>query len=324
MDDVEVRELRYFIAVAEDLNFTRAAERLGMAQPPLSVAIGKLERKLGVRLLERTSRRVALTEAGQTLLDQGRIAVEGLAAAVERARRRGAEPDRLTVAVKAGGGTALLRKITRRCARDPRLPEVRLLFGHADGPGGAVRSGAADVAVLRMPFDRRGLDAEVLLAEPRVAVLPADHRLAGRRRLRRADLAGEPMPRWAGLADPATVAYWTGTDTPPTPSPAPAPFPAPPAASSPGAVSPPDAPLIGDMNQLLDVVALGQAVAYVPVSIARQYGGTDLVFVPVSDLSPSEVVVAWPDTSRSRAVAGFVQVAVEAAADRPEQAAAFA
>jgi DNA-binding transcriptional LysR family regulator len=339
MDDVEVRELRYFIAVAEDLNFTRAAERLGMAQPPLSVAIGKLERKLGVRLLERTSRRVALTEAGQTLLDQGRIAVEGLAAAVERARRRGAEPDRLTVAVKAGGGTALLRKITRRCARDPRLPEVRLLFGHADGPGGAVRSGAADVAILRRPFDRRGLDAEVLLAEPRVAVLPADHRLARRRRLRRADLAGEPMPRWAGLADPATVAYWTGTDTPPTPSPAPAPFPARPAAVSPAAVSPaavspgavspaavspPDAPLIGDMNQLLDVVALGQAVAYVPVSIARQYGGTDLVFIPVGDLSPSEVVVAWPDTSRSRAVAGFVQVAVEAAADRPEQAAAFA
>ena len=316
MDGVEVRELRYFIAVAEELNFTRAAERLGMAQPPLSVAIGKLERKLGVRLLERTSRQVALTEAGQTLLEQGRIAVEGLAAAVERARRRGAEPDRLTVAVKAGGGTALLRKITRLCARDPRLPEVRLQFGHPGGPAGAVRSGAADVAILRMPFDRRGLDAEVLLAEPRVAVLPADHRLAGRPRLRRADLAGEPMPRWAGLADPATVAYWTGADTPPTPGPAPAPA-ACPAAPAPG-------PLISDMNQLLDVVALGQAVSYVPVSIARQHGGGDLVFIPVGDLSPSEVGVAWPDTSRSRAVAGFVRVAVEAAAGRPEQAAAFA
>jgi DNA-binding transcriptional LysR family regulator len=333
MDNVEVRELRYFIAVAEELNFTRAAERLGLAQPPLSVAIGKLERKLGVRLLERTSRRVALTEAGQTLLDQGRIAVEGLAAAVERTRRRGAEPDRLTVAVKAGGGTGLLRKITRRCARDPGLPEVRLLFGHVGGPAGAVRRGAADVAILRMPFDRRGLDAEVLLAEPRVAALPADHRLAGRRRLRRADLAGEPMPRWAGLADPATVAYWTGADTPPAPSPALTPSPAftpssaaarPTPASAPFAgAEPTEGPLISDMNQLLDVVALGQAVAYVPASIARQHGGADLVFIPVSDLSPSEVVVAWPDTSRSRAVAGFVQLAVEAAADRPEQAAAF-
>src|SRR6476661_4559514 len=76
MDDLELRELRYFIAVAEELNFTRAAMRLGMAQPPLSAAIGKLERKLGVTLLERTSRRVALTPAGTVLLEQGRIVVE--------------------------------------------------------------------------------------------------------------------------------------------------------------------------------------------------------------------------------------------------------
>jgi LysR family transcriptional regulator, benzoate and cis,cis-muconate-responsive activator of ben and cat genes len=81
MDDLELRELRYFIAVAEELNFTRAAMRLGLAQPPLSAAIGKLERKLGVTLLERTSRRVALTPAGAALLEQGRIAVEAVGAA---------------------------------------------------------------------------------------------------------------------------------------------------------------------------------------------------------------------------------------------------
>src|SRR6202162_3140017 len=105
MDEVEVRELRYFVAVAEELNFTRAATRLGMAQPPLSAAIGKLERKLGVTLLERTSRRVTLTAAGAVLLEQGRIAVEAAAAAAERARRTGTQPDRLTVAVKPGAGT---------------------------------------------------------------------------------------------------------------------------------------------------------------------------------------------------------------------------
>ena len=200
MDEIELRELRYFIAVAEELNFTRAAARLGMAQPPLSAAIGKLERKLGVRLLERTSRRVTLTPAGAVLLEQGRIAVEGVGAAIQRARRKGTQADRLTVAVKPGTSTDLLKKIMQAYAQDPRLPRVHLLFGHPGGPAAAVRGGAADVAILRAPFHQRGLDTELLLTEPRVAVLPASHPLAGRPELRRADLAGQPMPRWAGQA----------------------------------------------------------------------------------------------------------------------------
>jgi DNA-binding transcriptional LysR family regulator len=326
MDEVEVRELRYFIAVAEELNFTRAAERLGMAQPPLSAAIGKLERKLGVRLLERTSRRVALTPAGAVLLEQGRIAADGVAAAIERARRAAAHASRLTVAVKPGAGTHLLGEIIRRYSRDPRMPEAHVLFGHPGGPATAVRSGAADVAVLRAPFDQRGLDTEVLLAEPRVAVLPAGHRLAGRRELRRADLAGEPMPRWAGHTDPAAAGYWAGADAPPAPSPA----------ACPGTAAPrparsrdagrragtPQGPEINDITQLLDAVALGSAVAYVPASTADQHRRADLAFVPVSDLSPSQVVAAWPDTSCSHAVAAFVRAAAGAAAGPEGQAAA--
>jgi DNA-binding transcriptional LysR family regulator len=304
MDEVELRELRYFIAVAEELNFTRAAARLGLAQPPLSAAIGKLERKLGVRLLERTSRQVTLTPAGAVLLEQGRIAVEAAGAAVERTRRAGAQPGRLTVAVKPGTGTDLLQKIIQRCAQDPQVPEVHLLFGHPGGPAAAVRGGTADVAILRAPFDQRGLDTELLRTEPRVAVLPAHHSLAGRTGLRRADLAGEPMPRWAGQPDPAAAAYWTGG----TPA----------AEAVPG-------PEINDISQLLDAVALGNAVAYVPVSLADQYrSAVGLVFVPVTDLSPSETVAAWPDTSRSRAVAAFVRAAVEVAASRTEQPAALA
>jgi len=310
MDEIELRELRYFIAVAEELNFTRAAARLGMAQPPLSAAIGKLERKLGVRLLERTSRRVTLTPAGAVLLEQGRIAVEGVGAAIQRARRKGTQADRLTVAVKPGTSTDLLKKIMQAYAQDPRMPQVHLLFGHPGGPAAAVRGGAADVAILRAPFDRRGLDTELLLTEPRVAVLPAGHPLAGRRELRRADLAGQPMPRWAGQADPAAHAYWTGADTP---SKAPDQH----AETAPG-------PEINDISQLLDAVTLGNAVAYVPISVADQHRAADLAFVPVSDLSPSEVMAAWPDTSRSRAVAGFVRAAVEVAASHCEPAAAFA
>ena len=199
---IDLELIRRFIVVAEELNFTRAAARLGMAQPPLSAAIGKLERKLGVRLLERTSRRVTLTPAGAVLLEQGRIAVEGVGAAIQRARRTGTQADRLTVAVKPGTSTDLLKKIMQAYAQDPRMPQVHLLFGHPGGPAAAVRGGAADVAILRAPFDQRGLDTELLLTEPRVAVLPAGHPLAARPELRRADLAGQPMPRWAGAGRP--------------------------------------------------------------------------------------------------------------------------
>jgi DNA-binding transcriptional LysR family regulator len=308
MDDakqaVDLEAIRRFVVVAEELNFTRAAARLGLAQPPLSAAIAKLERTLGVRLLERTSRRVALTPAGAVLLEQGRIAVEAAGAAVARTRRAAAQPRRLTVAVKPGTGTDLLQKIIQRCAQDAQVPEVHLLFGHPGGPAAAVRGGAADVAILRAPFDQRGLDTELLLTEPRVAVLPARHRLAGRTELRRADLAGESMPRWAGQPDPAAAAYWTG---------------GPPAGEA------PPGPEINDISQLLDAVALGNAVAYVPVSLADQYrSAAGVVFVPVADLSPSETVAAWPDTSRSRAVAAFVRAAVEVAASHAEQPAALA
>jgi DNA-binding transcriptional LysR family regulator len=311
MKEVELRELRYFIAVAEDLNFTRAAARLDMAQPPLSAAIGKLERKLGVRLLERTSRRVSLTPAGAVLLEQARVVVEAAGAAVERARRAGTQPGRLTVAVKPGAGTDLLKRIMQRCAQDPEMPEVHPLFGHPAGPAAAVRLGGADVAILRAPFDQRGLDTELLVTEPRVAALPAGHRLAGQPGLRRADLAGESMPRWAGQTNPAAAAYWAGTDTPS------------PTRNSRGA-QPPQGPEINDIGQLLAAVALGDAVAYVPVSVADQHRSADLVFVPVNDLSPSEVMAAWPENSRSRSVARFIRTAIEVAANYSAQAPALA
>src|SRR3954454_23098024 len=104
MNPVESRPLRYFVAVAEELNFTRAAQRLAIASPALSRAISGLEAELGVRLLERTARSVALTEAGTALLAEAREALGALDAATRRARRAaGAPGGKLVLAVKADG-----------------------------------------------------------------------------------------------------------------------------------------------------------------------------------------------------------------------------
>ncbi len=115
------------------------------------------------------------------------------------------------------------------------------------------------------------------------------------------------MPSWAGHNDPAAAAYWSGTDEPPAPGASP---------GAPGAGGRARGPEINDITQLLDAVALGNAVAYVPASTADQHRRPDLAFVPVTDLSPSLVVAAWPDTSRSPAVAAFVRAAADVAASR--------
>ncbi|OPC80016.1 hypothetical protein B4N89_02800 [Embleya scabrispora] len=314
MSELEVRELRYFIAVAEELNFSRAAERLGMAQPPLSKAIALMESRLGVRLLERTTRQVRLTSAGRVLLDQARIAVDAVHAAARRARRAGQPTPRLVVAVKPGGDAGLLREILAAYrGAGAQLPPPEVVVAGSGEPIAMLRDGRADVALLRSPFDGRGLDSQTLVVEPRLAVLPAAHRLAGRRRLRPADLEGEPIPRWKGAA-PATLAYYTGCDGAEAGDGHPGSAPA----------DPPEGPLVASVEQLLEVVALGQAVAFLALSTTKRYQRPDIAYRPVTGLSPSAVVVAWPETSRSPAVAAFVRAAHDVAADHPDHMSALA
>jgi LysR family transcriptional regulator, benzoate and cis,cis-muconate-responsive activator of ben and cat genes len=190
---MESRELTYFVAVAEELNFGRAADRLGIAQPPLSRAIQQLERRLGVRLLNRTSRRVELTPAGETLLHEGRKALNALEAAT-RLTKRAASPA-LVLAVKPSGSAGMLEKILARCATESL--EVAIRFCAIDEQVSLLHNGEADVAMLHLPHDEPdGIATEVLYVDREVVLLPATHRLANRPSLTRADLAGEQVFTW--------------------------------------------------------------------------------------------------------------------------------
>jgi DNA-binding transcriptional LysR family regulator len=154
--------------------------------------------------------------------------------------------------------------------------------------------GRADVALMRCPVAAPSLDFEVLFTEPRVVALPASHRLARRRLLRRAELAGEPVPAWPP-ADAELAAYRAGVGSPAE------------------LASVPPGPPVHDLSQMLEAVALGQGVAFLPRSTAAQSPRPGVVFVLVRDIAPSKGGVAWVAASRSRATAQFVQAAVEVA-----------
>jgi len=304
MDDLEVRELRYFVAVAEELNFSRAAERLGMAQPPLSRAIRLMERRLGVELFERKPREVKLTSAGLSLLEEAPRALSMMAMVSRRARRAAEKTPKLVVAAKPGIAANLLRQIVSAFDGLPDTPTAEIIVSAFHKEADMLRDGHADVALLGSPlWDARGLDTEQLTTEPRVAALPAGHVLADRGELRCRDLRGLPFSQWSGLSA-AELAYWSGLDVPTS-------------AGAPNLGLPDDAeagPVVNDGMHLLEVIALGQAVALIPKSLATNNSRPDIVYVPVTDASLYTVYIAWPEGSRATPIAAFVRTAIEVAA----------
>ena len=295
MDDLEVRQLRYFVAVAEELHFGRAADRLRMAQPPLSRAIRELERQLGVRLLERTTRQVRLTAAGTVLLRDARTALDAISAAGRRTRNAGRPTPMLRVALKADYDAGLLPKILAAYQDEEAALPVEVTLGGRGEQAPALRDGRADVALLPEPFDTRGLDVEPLLTEPRLVALRTDDPLADKPDLRRADLAGRVLGDGApadGAAAHASVPELS--------------------APVPQAVTPPSKKR--DIAQILNLVELGSIVFFLPVSVAGRHPRPGVVYRPVGDLGPSTLAVAWPQDSRSAAAAAFVRTAIAAAA----------
>lgn len=279
---METRELRYFVAVAEELHFGRAAQRLGIAQPPLSRAISQLERRMGVTLLQRDSRSVTMTPAGEVLLHEGRAALDAVEAAEHRAQRAGAEASpkpRLILSTKAGASGELLAKLLHAYAAEPGSVHVDVMLCPPGEQGRPLRTGRADVAILHQPFDdTTGLDTEELLTEGQVAVLPAGHPLTTREHLLLADLADVadlPLPRWPGP---------DGT------------YP-----DGPG-------PQVQSHTQLLQLISLGRTMMVAPDSCRSQLRD-DVVARPLVDAPTVTTVIAWSPASRSRAVADLVRTA---------------
>jgi DNA-binding transcriptional LysR family regulator len=173
---VEVRQLRYFVAVAEELHFGRAAERLHVAQPAVSQQVSRLERELGVRLLERTSRRVVLTSDGVRLLDEARAAL----AAVDRVRAVAAELSAgraavLRVGTTPGLGPRLVRAAEKWRANVPDL-QIELVDGTVAEHVAALRAGELNIALVRGRVAAAAdLQAVEVWREPLRVLLPAAH-----------------------------------------------------------------------------------------------------------------------------------------------------
>ena len=277
MVELETRELEYFIAVADELHFGRAAVRLAIAQPALSKAIRRIEGRLGVPLFVRSSRHVSLTPAGAALREHGRHALNAVSAAVHSARRAGDTEARLRLVLKPGGDAGLLSGILAGYAHHPHARRVDILFSGPADRTDFLRDGRADVGLLFAPFDDLdGLAHETLYTENRVVIVPPEHRLAGRTSVRLSDLEGESLPRWKG------VPGGDGTG-----------------------------PEVADVVQLVDMIKLGRMVGVLPRSLIEPMQA-GVVCVPVLDAPPSRLVLAWNEQDRRPLVASFVAAALTA------------
>ncbi|MCW2520727.1 MAG: transcriptional regulator [Mycobacterium sp.] len=263
--DLDMRKLRYFVAVAEELNFGRAAQRLHIAQPVLSRQIKSFEDDLGVRLLVRDTRGTGLTEAGAQLLNDARFLLSESKSLRERLSRAAAPTRVMRIGVMPGLlATTAVRTFE---ASDPSHRAGVTPVGWADQIE-AVLSRRLDVVYAREPIDHRGLGTAALLQEPRDALLAADDPLASRSALLLADLASHRL-----LQDPATVPEWYAIATP----------------EQRRAVR----NTACTMEEKLERVAAHEGFAILPRSATAFYRRPDVCVVPIDDIPPGRVTLIW-------------------------------
>jgi DNA-binding transcriptional LysR family regulator len=285
MADVDLRKLRYFVAVAEQLHFGRAAEVLHIAQPVLSRQIRALEGELKAQLFVRDKRATELTPAGRQLLAE---AVPLLASA-EALRRRVARAARGDGSFTIGfmPGLIVTEAVRALSACHPQLNVTVLRTGYEDQTE-VIRDGRADVSYLRLPADLRGLRVLELLAEPRVAALPAGHRLAGKDQISITDLVDEHL-----LQDPDAVPEWRDI------------------ATEMRSKRRRGTPAFRTVEEKLEHVAAGHGIVLLPLSTAAFYTRPGIAYGQVTDIPPGQVCLAWDAARRSRLIEEFAAIALD-------------
>jgi len=289
MEQLDLRLVRYFVAVAQELHFGRAAKRLHIAQPSLSQQIRRLESQLGVALLTRTSRRVELTPAGAALLRDGERLLRHAERAVAAARK--ASDDTLTIGFYGSAATALLPPTLKAFTRthpSTRVTIRELLFGSLD----ELTNGALDVAFTRLRADQvEHLPVRLiqLSQEPRLLALPRSHRFADRTELSLSELDQDGF-----VVNPAAqenaLARWRSEQH---------------RHGLPGRIT----AEARSVTELLAMVAAGTGVSLVPAAIARHHQPPDITYVPVPDAEPAVVSLVWTPGSLRPTGEAFIQAA---------------
>ncbi|MGY4274163.1 LysR family transcriptional regulator [Streptomyces sp. M18.1] len=277
---MELRTLRYFVAVAEELHFGRAAARLHMSQPPLSRAIKRLEADVGALLLARSPAGVTLTPVGRVLLDEARALLDRADLVRDRVSAA-AGPASLTVGILGDGTDPGISALAAAHRRGRPGIDIRVRDTDLTDPTCGLRAGLVDVALTRGPFDETALTVRVLRTDPVGAVLRADDPLARRARLRLAELSDRRWFRFPPGTDPAWQSYWHGG-------------------------SAREGPVVRAVQECLQAVLWNGTVGLAPLGHEPP---AELAVVPLVDMAPSRVVAVWNEGDTNPLIRSFVETA---------------
>jgi DNA-binding transcriptional LysR family regulator len=276
--DIELRHLRYVVAVADELSFTRAARRLLLDQPSLSRQVRKVEQSLGVALFERSTRSVVLTAAGADFVRSARRVLTEAERAVESARRvaQAGAPTTLRLGYLVPLRNQLMSRLVR--AAEERVPELHIELVQYDYtvPDAGLGAAEVDLGIVNLPLSTTGLATATLLVEPRVVMLPVDHPIATRSGVQLADLEAETTLLWAvpPSGDPVWRSYWAAGDRR-------------------GGRLPERRCEPRNPDEYAQLVAAGRAFGLNLPAAAEPFAAYGIASVPVVDLEPVRICLAW-------------------------------